>query len=328
VHTSLHPRRGPHEPALSTPPRRAGSVRRTTSHDSVRPDGLTGRLVLTASGRDLLTGVDGRPTVLDATTIDIEIDFLSQRRIEAIAITPPFDGIDRLVGAPAASGFRALVDDALPDDRDAGTLRYQLLDDVPTAVLVSGNALHAVLDMPRDPQRMLIGADQCAGWATGASIMAGWTDGGATPRVTGPLAPALVGDDPWAWHTLSEQGPNDMRRVRRVDVWLEDDGAHVDAFFRDTHVLPDGDDTVLHEYGVTAVVDLASRTFTACDATLGVLPWQECPAALASAGRLVGTPVEGLRSTVRQSFTGTSTCTHLNDTLRALQDVPALLDTL
>jgi hypothetical protein len=328
VHTSLHPRRGPHNPATSTPPRRPGSVRRTTSHDSARPDGLTERLVLTASGRDLLTDLDGRPSVLDATTITLEIAFLSQRRIETIDIEPPADGIDQLLGAPAASGFRALVDDALPGERDAGTLRYQLLDDVPTAVLVSGNALHAVLDMPRDPSRMLTGADQCAGWATGASIMAGWTDGGATPRVTGPLAPTLTGDDPWAWHQLPEQGPNDMRRVRRVDVWLEEDGAHIDAFFRDTHVLPDGDDTVLHEYGVTARVDLDARTFTACDASLGVLPWQECPAALASAGRLVGTPVDELRARVRQSFTGTSTCTHLNDTLRALQDVPSLLAAL
>jgi hypothetical protein len=329
VHTTLHPRRGPHRPATSTPPRRPGSVRRTTSHDSVRPDGLTERLVLTASGRDLRTDAESQPTELGTARVDLDIAFLNQRTITSVTIDPPAAGIGRLVGASAASGFRALVDDVLPGERGAGTLRYQLLDDLPTAVLVSGNALHAVLDMPRDPERMLTGADQCAGWATGASIMDGWAGAGATPRVTGPLAPPLVGsDDPLAWHPLAAQGPNDMRRVRRVDVWLEDDGAHVDAFFRDTHVLPDGDDTVLHEYGVRAVVDLTSRTFTACEASVGVLPWQECPGALASAGRLVGAPVDDLRARVRRTFTGTSTCTHLNDTLRALQDVPTLLDAL
>jgi hypothetical protein len=329
VHTELHPRRGPHRPATSTPPRRAGSVRRTTSHDALRPDGLTERLVLTARGRDLRTDADGRTSELAAARIDLDIAFLSQRIITSVDVDPPADGTDRLVGASAASGFRALVDEVLPGEGEAGTLRYQLLDDLPTAVLVSGNALHAVLDMPRDPDRMLTGADQCAGWATGASIMDGWAGAGATPRVTGPLAPGLTGDDdPLAWHPLAPQGPNDMRRLRRLDVWMEDDGAHVDAFFRDSHVLPDGDDTVLHEYGVRAVIDLASRTFTACEASLGVLPWQECPGALASAGRLVGTPVDELRTRVRRTFTGTSTCTHLNDTLRALQDVPTLLAAL
>ncbi|AXI76179.1 DUF2889 domain-containing protein [Peterkaempfera bronchialis] len=32
----------------------------------------------------------------------------------------------------------------------------------------------------------------------------------------------------------------------------------------------------------------------------------------------------GLRAEVRAHFTGTSTCTHLNDTPRALEDVPHL----
>jgi hypothetical protein len=304
-------------------------VRRTTTHDAVRPDGLTGRLLVAARGRDLRTDDDGEAREIGAVQVDLDIAFLSQRTIESSTIDPPAEGIDRLVGASAASGFRALVDEVLPGERETGSLRYQLLDDLPVAVLVSGNSLHAVLDMPREPNRMITGVDQCAGWAAGASIMAGWDDDGATPRVTGPLAPPLATDtDPLAWHPLAALGPNDMRRWRRIDVWVDDDGAHVDAFFRDSHVLPDGDDTVLHEYGVAAVVDPTTRTFTSCSATLGVLPWQECPAALDSAGRLVGTSVDGLRGLVRQTFTGTSTCTHLNDMLRSLQDVPTLLDAL
>jgi len=329
VHTTLNPRRGPHEPATTTPPRRPGSVRRTTTHDSLRPDGLTGRLLVVARGRDLRTEVDGSTSVVDAVRLDIEVDYLSGRTITSITADPDFDGIDRLIGVRAASGFRGRLGEVLPGEREAGTLRHQLLDDLPTAVLVSGNSLHAELDMPRDPERMRTGVDQCAGWARGASIMVGWSDEGATPRVTGPLAPPLVLDgDPSAWHELLVLGPHDMRRARRMDVWAEDDGVHVDAFFRDSHVLADGDDTVLHEYGVAAVIDPTSRTFTSCAATVGVLPWQECPMALASAGRLVGAPVDGLRAWVRTSFTGTSTCTHLNDTLRALEDVPSLVDSL
>jgi len=62
-------------------------------------------------------------------------------------------------------------------------------------------------------------------------------------------------------------------------------------------------------------------------------PWAECPAAAASARRLAGQPLAGqplagLRAHVRQTLTGTSTCMRLNDTLRALEDVPALLSLL
>jgi hypothetical protein len=60
------------------------------------------------------------------------------------------------------------------------------------------------------------------------------------------------------------------------------------------------------------------------DATPQLLPWVDCPAAL-SASRLAGLPESGLRRHVRDTFLGTSTCTHLNDTLRSLEDIPALL---
>jgi hypothetical protein len=37
-------------------------------------------------------------------------------------------------------------------------------------------------------------------------------------------------------------------------------------------------------------------------------------------------PLSELRERVRGEFVGTSTCTHLNDTLRAIADLDALLD--
>jgi hypothetical protein len=55
-----------------------------------------------------------------------------------------------------------------------------------------------------------------------------------------------------------------------------------------------------------------------------VLPYHECPEAAASAQRAIGTATSGLRSRTRAEFTGASTCTHLNDVLRALEDVEAL----
>ncbi len=73
------------------------------------------------------------------------------------------------------------------------------------------------------------------------------------------------------------------------------------------------------------VEDPATGTVLTCTATPRVLPWVECPAAAASAARLAGLSVAGLRDHVRTTLIGTSTCTHLNDTLRSLEDVAALL---
>jgi len=89
-----------------------------------------------------------------------------------------------------------------------------------------------------------------------------------------------------------------------------------------------GCETVVHEYGISASIDLETMQFNACDASVGALPWVECPVAAASAGRLVGAPADGLRTWVRNTFLGPTTCTHLNDTLRSLEDVPALLASL
>jgi Protein of unknown function (DUF2889) len=54
-------------------------------------------------------------------------------------------------------------------------------------------------------------------------------------------------------------------------------------------------------------------------------PWAECPAAVASAERLWGTTFDDLRLRVRRELVGTASCTHLNDTLRSLADLGALL---
>ena len=79
-------------------------------------------------------------------------------------------------------------------------------------------------------------------------------------------------------------------------------------------------------YTVAATVDTSRGVLVSCSATPRVLPWVECPAAALSASRLAGLPVSGLRRHVRDTFLGTSTCTHLNDTLRSLEDIPALLE--
>jgi hypothetical protein len=102
----------------------------------------------------------------------------------------------------------------------------------------------------------------------------------------------------------------------------------VDSHFRDSYVDLAGVETVVHEYSVSVRVDSASRTILTAKATPQVLPWLECPEAADSAGRLAGECIDDLRPLVRKEFVGVSTCTHLNDQLRALADTGPLMDLL
>jgi hypothetical protein len=253
---------------------------------------------------------------------------MDRRRVLEIHTDPPEPALDALVGVTVSSGFRQAVDDAWPD-HVRHPLRYQLLDDMPTALLVSGYAIGAggVRAHPSGPR--LQHADLCAGWVTGGTILVEMGETGTPPVVTGPEAPSLARpDDPLAWHELSPLSAHGMRRWRRLDVWPEAGSIAIECFFRDSHVNPEGLETVVHEYTVEAGLDPSTLRFTRCHADIGALPWAECPGAAASAGRLVGAPAAGLRRWVRETFVGPPTCTHLNDTLRALEDVPVLVELL
>jgi Protein of unknown function (DUF2889) len=327
----LHPRHGIHEPASGTPPRLPGSVRRTTTIDMLRPAGPHGPLELTAHGRDLLTGSDSDGRALASASCRAVIDFLGGRLLEELSTTPPRP-LDGLLGTRVSSGFRGLVDATDPALSTDDTLLYQLLDDFPVATLISGHAVAAAFqpgqELPAMAGRPGFMPDLCAGWATGGTIMNGIDTNGRPPVVTGPDAPSLGDEaDPGGWHATARLAPGSMRRARRIDVRPlpgTTAPAVVDAMFRDSYVLPDGTETIIHEYTLTAGID--DGAVTTCEARPRVLPWVECPAAAASAVRLAGQPLRTLRSHVRASFTGTSTCTHLNDMLRALADVPALLE--
>ena len=328
----LHPRHGIHEPSSGTPARTPGSVRRTTTIDMLRPDGLERPLVLVGRGQDIRTGPGGELRVITEAGCRGVVDFVNSRKLTEFSSDPvrPLGG---LIGARVASGFRGLLDAADPVLAAEHNLLYLMLDDFPVAALVAGHALLAARApgpaLPPPDGRYRFTADLCSGFVSGGTIMSGVAETGLAPAVTGPLAPPLVDpEDVGAWHPTAALPPQAMRRARRIDVRpgpRPDDTAAVDALFRDTYVLPDGTETVIHEYAVTAEVDTRTGTLTACRAVPHVLPWVECPAAAAGAGRLAGQPLAGLRRHVRDEFTGISTCTHLNDTLRALEDVPALL---
>ncbi|HLN18416.1 MAG TPA: DUF2889 domain-containing protein [Acidimicrobiales bacterium] len=327
---------GPHDPTTTTPPRLPGSVRRTSSIDISRPFGILGDLVVEARARDLLTRADATPVLQGIAHLRVTVDGKT-RNLTEFEATPPDPALEQLLGVMVGPGFRGKVDEALPHQREAHSLLYLLLDDLPGASLISGYAMlrggaFEGMRKPRANEALFARADMCAGWASDATMMVTMRAKGENPTPVGPPAPVVEPeDDPLACHPLSPLPPHAVRRRRRLDVVAPrgaDELHQLDIFFRDSHVDAEGLETVLHEYTVHGNVDAATRRIVDLSATAQVLPWTECPGALGSAARLVGEPLEGLRPKVRQEFSGVTTCTHLNDTLRGITDVGVLIEEL
>jgi hypothetical protein len=335
----LDPRHGMAEPTASTPPRRTDSIRRTSTVDSSHPGGVGTPLRQAGRARDLYTTRAGDAEVVAETTMSVTTEYTDGPILTRIVLDPPSPTTAALVGVRASTGFRKVIDDAVDEPR--GSLTYLLLDDIPGATLVSGFAL--VVAMHRDTpveattmslrsskQPVLQVPDLCAGWQQGGTMEKSLDEQGRPPVIMGPLALSIEdATDEWAWHPIATMPDDSMRRRRRIDVWRHDDGAiRVDVFFRDSHMAPGGVETAVHEYTVAATVDPDTMVVTRCEAFPHVLPWTECPQAAASAQRLAGMPLASLRPDVRAQFVGPSTCTHLNDVLRGLEDVEWLAQEL
>lgn len=328
---TLPDRVGPHDPVRTSAARRPGSFRRTSSIDSNRPNGLDAEVFVDARARDLITDTSGVASGRREAYLQGRID--ASRCLVSAVTDPPIDGFGQLVGTPVGSGWRARAAKALPIDEHHEPLLNLLVDDLPGAALVSGIVLQAAHVGPASPgmrEYVLSAANICAGWVADGSMMTAFQTHDEMPAPIGPQAPVLERpDDPDSWHTMALLPPQATRRRRLLDLWPEGDGGHrFESHFRDSQVDDAGQETVVHEYLLTGRVDEPSRTFTELRAEARVLPWVECPNALASAGALVGTSIADLRARVRAELVGVTTCTHLNDTLRSLADLNPWLDVM
>lgn len=290
-------------------------------------------MAMVGRGRDILTG---RNAVLYKTLDEARFDILATPRREILEIScePAADGVQRLVGARAGGHSRAILSEALADEKASGAVVYQLIDDFAGASLVAGWAWSRWTDRWAQPAKSaekpklpkMVGI--CAGFRPGASSL---TEEG-TPRhdiqSATPVPELRNPDDPEGLHEWPEQEGVGMRRARWIDVWREGGGFCVHAGFQDSATAPGGGRVAVHEYRLTAQVDAQKRTLQSVQADPRILPYAECPAAALNIQRLTGESVSTLRRTVIEALPGTLGCTHLNDVLRALADLPRALSVL
>ncbi|SDG38137.1 DUF2889 domain-containing protein [Pseudonocardia oroxyli] len=310
-----------------SPARPAGSVRRTSTVDVTIADESRPELRLEGRAQDLHTTAEGA-RVLDYATMAGVVEGEGGTLTELTTTPASWSGpLAALVGSSARSGFRRALDAAAPDLAASGGPLALLLDDIPVCLLVSGNL------WARRPGVASSGghppAGVCAGWQTDGRLLTLAERTGGSPFVQGPVSERLDDpDDPRGWHDMPVLGPWSMRRARRLDLVAEPDGwFRFHAYLRDVRRQDDPAPRTVHEYSVLGRID-ETGTVRRIDAVPHVLPAPECPQATASAGRLRGRPVGELRKHVSKTFTGVSTCTHLNDVLRALGDAQHLLDAI
>lgn len=166
--------------------------------------------------------------------------------------------------------------------------------------------------------------DICTGFAAGASSLTPADMPDHINQSSAEVGPLENPDDAAGWHAMPYQSGPQKRRARRIDLWREGGSIKVDAGFQDSGSNPNGGRTAIHEYRVFAEIDDETGVLVSLQALPLILPYRECPGASVKATRLIGQDVRDFRNSVLITLPSTLGCTHLNDVLRALADVPLL----
>lgn len=311
------------------PLRRAGSIRRTTSIDSQWPQGQGQPWEMVGRARDLLTPPDGTaPTVLATGQFRI----VASPRREILEIEADHPHVQDLVGVRAGGASRHAIATVLADIKGSPT--FHLLDDFAGASLVAGWIWSQWTDdwaagAQRSGTQSTAGrngqmVDICTGFAQGSSALGPTGSADHATQSSTRVGPLENPEDPIGWHDMPEQQGPRKRRARRIDLWREGDLIKVDAGFQDSGSNPDGGRTAIHEYRVYADIDAQTGVLVALQALPLILPYRECPGASIKATRMIGHRVAAFRDDVLDTLPGIQGCTHLNDVLRGLADVPLL----
>jgi hypothetical protein len=324
----------PRKTANPAPARPSSSVRRTSSIDVSWPDGEDGSRLFVGRVRDYLTPSAGAPgKVLDEAEFRARIT--EDKTITSITVTPPVPGVEKLVGMRGGNHLRLFIKETMPHLIDQGAPIYLALDDISGTALVSASAWSRWADedmlermrkrfSAEELDRMMAQrVDVCWGLQAGNSgVQPGRGDHGEiggteAGDVRNPL-------DPEGWHELHEAEGAGFRRARRIDVTRDGDLIRVSAAFQDSVKLKDGGRGAIHEYDLHVTADAGTLEILTLDPVAHILPFSECPGAIHNAKRLIGSRITDVRQSVLAQLRGPEGCTHLNDALRALAEVPKL----
>jgi len=314
----------PATPAGPAPRRRPASIRRTSSLDADWPQGRGMPTRVQGRARDLFTPPQGEPQVLGEDWLEVIAS--PTREITAITANRRNDEVRKLIGARGGGGLRSEIARLLPQEKAGTTPLHLLLDDFPGTSLVAGWAWSRWTPdwkerMIREHTHRMEGI--CSGFRTGASSL--FPDGRHDPRsqTSTPVPPLEHPDDPGGWHDLPVQDGVGLRRARRIDVWF-DDLIQMDIGFQDSATSPGGGRIGQHEYRVLASADPITLRLTSIAVDPRLLPYPECRGAAPNAVRLEGAELAAFRLEVLARLPGELGCTHLNDVLRTMADVPGL----
>lgn len=323
----------PRQTANPSPVRQPGSVRRTCTIDVSWPDGVDGQRLFTGRARDLRTDAAGAAAVIAEG--EMQARLTADKEITAITAVPPHANIERFIGQHGGGHLRMFIREALPELIASADPLYLALDDISGTALVSAFAwsqwfpdwaerIRGAYSHEEFEEMMTRRINVCWGLAEGNS---GVQPGGPPNNVADADAGELRNPaDPEGWHAFSDnQGPG-FRRARRIDVSLDSDAGliRVQGSFQDSAKLKAGGRVAIHEYDYALTIDRASGEILSLEPTPRVLPFPECPGAVANAQRMVGKRIDAIRDEVLAQLRGPQGCTHLNDVLRSLADVPAL----
>lgn len=315
-------------PVGTTPPRRPNSVRRTMTLDITWPDGPAGNSQVDGRARDVVYDDRAHAGSLETAAIVAMLDQRKVVRIDLLDLQGPHA---EFAGLNAGGELRKAFQAHLPEQRQLGSLTHLLVDDLAGASLVSRwtpNFWQSYGDKgssATESARIMEGL--CIGFRPGSDALL--PDGRRRSESNVTPVPVLVDDaDPDGWHQMHDPSGMHFRRGRRIDLWRSGEDVAVECHFQDSSTAPSGGLRVgIHEYALTAMIDPAG-IIRKISVTPGTLPYAACRAAPANIAILQDTPARDLRENVARYLKGTNGCTHLNDVMRSLADVPVLIAAL
>jgi hypothetical protein len=319
-------------PIGPAPLRRPGSIRRTSTIDTSWPEGYGKPMLMRGMARDIWTPHEGGgPVVLAQDSYSIMAS--AAREILSISVSPDRPHAQQLIGVRGGGQSRAALTEIMSDERIKGSPLYLILDDFAGASLVAGWVWSRWVDdwgamAEKSGLKSTAGRGGnmegvCTGFSPGSSALRG--DRGTHMKDQNCISvPSLINpDDPDGWHELAIQEGVGMRRARRIDVWHDGADLAIDAGFQDSGTQPHSADRIaIHEYHVRAGAKDGKLSELKIDPR--ILPFQECPGAVVHAQRMLGTPMADLRAAVLTTLPGILGCTHLNDVLRSMAEVPVM----